>query len=371
MAGWVYGWALFTTVAAVAVGGAPFMAQLLGLNISNSASIWIAVAMIAFTTILNVSGTRLVARVAMFGFLCELVGAIAVGGYLLVAARHQPISILFDTSKFTQGGTYLPAFLASAVAAMFCYYGFEACGDVAEETPNAGSAIPKSMRMTIYVGGGAATFVCLALLLSLPDLAAAVSGIDPDPVATTLKAAMGENGFRLVIAVVMVSFLSCLLSLQAAASRLVFSFARDKMIFAHEKLGKLSPTTRVPVNALLLTGLIPILIASIGHWLQNAVNTIISFAAIGVYVAFQMVVLGAVIARLRGWRPGGSFSLGALGWPVNNAALVYVIRAVVYLVWPRAPGDPWYSNYAMLFTTGVVIFSGFVYMTVAKPQRNS
>jgi hypothetical protein len=34
---------------------------------------------------------------------------------------------------------------------MFCCYGFEACGDVAEETPNPGRNIPKSMRMTIYV----------------------------------------------------------------------------------------------------------------------------------------------------------------------------------------------------------------------------
>ena len=370
MAGWVYAWALFTTVAAVAVGGAPFLAQLLGMEIGNSTAIWIAVAMIAFTTVLNVSGTKLVARVAMFGFICELVGAILVGGYLLLTARHQSISVLFDTGAFGSGWDYLPAFFASSVAAMFCYYGFEACGDVAEETPNAGSAIPKSMRMTIYVGGGAATFVCLALLLAVPDLGAAISGQDKDPVATTLKAAMGENGFRFVIAVVMVSFLSCLLSLQAAASRLLFSFARDKMIFSHETLARLSPNTRVPVNALIVTGLVPAVIASIGHWLQDAVNTIISFAAIGVYVAFQMVVLAALLARLRGWRPAGSFTLGALGWPVNIAALIYGVGAVINMVWPRSPADPWYVNYAMIFTTAVVFTTGLVYMLVARPHRH-
>jgi amino acid transporter len=169
--------------------------------------------------------------------------------------------------------------------------------------------------------------------------------------------------------VVMVSFLSCLLSLQAAASRLLFSFARDKMIFGHAKLSRLSPKTRVPVAALIVTGLIPAVIASIGHWLQDAVNTIISFAAIGVYVAFQMVVLGAVIARVRGWRPAGKFTLGQWGWPINLAALVYGVGAVVNMLWPRAPNDPWYSNYAMLFTTAVVIVTGLVYMAVAKPQR--
>ncbi|MBI4059896.1 MAG: amino acid permease [Elusimicrobia bacterium] len=369
MAAWIYGWALFTTVAAVAVGGAPFMGQLLGVELGAGPFTLIAISMIALTTVLNLSGTRLLARVAMFGFVCELIGAIAVGGWLLIAARHQPLSVLFDTTGFGSGTAYLPALLASSVAAMFCYYGFEACGDVAEETPNAGVAIPKSMRMTIYVGGGAATFVCLALLLAVPDLGAAVSGADKDPVATTLQAAMGMTGFRLVIAVVMVSFLSCLLSLQAAASRLLFSFARDGMIFGSGALKRLSPRTRVPAAALAVTGVVPAAIAGLGYWLQDAVNTIISSAAIGIYVSFQMVVLGALMARARGWRPAGRFTLGAWGWPVNAAAFAYGAGAVLNMLWPRAPEAPWYVNYAMLLTTVVTAGAGAAYMLAGKPHR--
>ncbi len=369
MAAWIYGWALFTTVAAVAVGGAPFMSQLLGLELGAGACTVIALSMIAFTTVLNVSGTRLLGRVAMFGFVCELIGAILVGGYLLIAARRQPLSVLFDTAGFGEGASYLPALLASSVAAMFCYYGFEACGDVAEETPNAGVAIPRSMRMTIYVGGGAATFVCLALLLAVPDLGAAVSGADKDPVATTLQAAMGMTGFRLVIAVVMISFLSCLLSLQAAASRLLFSFARDGMIFGSGTLKRLSPHTRVPVAALLVTGLIPAAIAGLGYWLQDAINTIISSAAIGIYVSFQMVVLGALLARARGWRPSGKFTLGAWGWPVNAAAFAYGSGAVLNMLWPRSPDAAWYVNYAMVLTVAVTAGAGAVYMIAGKPHH--
>jgi amino acid transporter len=369
MAGWVYGWAPFTTVAAVAVGGAPFLSQLLGVELSNSTCIWIAVAMIGVTTLLNVSGTKLLARVAMFGFVCELVGAILVGGYLLITSRHQSLDILWNTQGFAQGGSYLPAFLASAVAAMFCYYGFEACGDVAEETPNASVAIPKSMRMTIYVGGGAASFICLALLLALPDLGAAISGKDADPVGTTLKAALGTTWFRVVLGVVMVSFLSCLLSLQAAASRLLFAFARDKRIVGSERLAKLSPRTKVPVAALIVTGIIPAVIASIGHWLQDAVNTIISFAAIGIYIAFQMVVIAAFVARVRGWRPSGPFTLGKLGWPVNVAAMIYGMGAIVNMIWPRSPGDPWYSNYGMIFTSAIVLLTGIIHVLIKMPFR--
>ncbi len=367
MAAWVYGWALFTTIAAVAVGGAPFLSALIGVDLGPSTAIWIAVAMIALTTLLNVSGTRLLGRVAMFGFVCELVGAIAVGGYLLLFAKTQSFSILFDTVNIGLDGNYLPAFLASSVAAMFCYYGFEACGDVAEETPNPGVSIPKAMRMTIYVGGAAATFVALGILMALPNLGAAISGTDKDPVGTTLVAAMGLTGFRLVIAVVMVSFLSCLLSLQAAASRLLFSLARDKML-PSKRLSRLSPRTHVPVAALLVTGLIPVMIASLGHWMQDAVNTIISFAAIGIYIAFQMVVLAAIIARARGWKPAGQFTLGRWGWSVTVASFVYGVGAIITMVWPRTPDAPWYVNYAMIATSVVVIAVGLIYMVVKKPH---
>jgi amino acid transporter len=139
---------------------------------------------------------------------------------------------LFNCFGLGSNGHYLPAFMASSVAAMFCYYGFEACGDVAEETPDAGRAIPKAMRMTIYIGGFAAMLVCLALVLAVPDLNAVLSGKDTDPVTTTLRAAVGEVGLRAVIAIVMVSFAACLISLEAATSRLLYAYGRDRMISA-------------------------------------------------------------------------------------------------------------------------------------------
>src|SRR6266446_6921854 len=362
MAGWVYAWALCCTMAGVATGVAPFLAQLFGVDSTPFATTIIALVLIVMTTVLNLSGTRLLARVAMFGFVCELVGAIVVGVYLLLFARHQPLKALIDTTIVHANGNYLPAFLASSLAAMFCYYGFEACGDVAEETPDASRMIPKAMRMTIYIGGAAATWVCLAFILSIPDVGAVMSGADKDPIVTLLRAAMGEAGFRAVIVVVLVSFISCLLSLQAAASRLIFAYARDQMIFASRFLSRMSPGHRVPANALILMGAIPAVIALSALWLQDAIATIISFAAIGIYISFQMIVLGALIARAKGWRPAGPFTLGTRGWLVNGLALAYGIGAIINILWPRSPNDPWYVDYAMLVTTIGVLVLGGLYM---------
>jgi amino acid transporter len=321
MAGWVYAWALCCTMAGVATGIAPFLAQLFGAESTPITTTLIALVLIALTTGLNLSGTRLLARVAMFGFICELVGAIIVGGYLLLFARHQPLKILVDTSFVHAEGSYWPAFLASSLAAMFCYYGFEACGDVAEETPDASRMIPKAMRMTIYIGGAAATWVCLAFVLSISDIGAVMSGKDTDPIVTLLRGAMGPMGFRAVILVVLVSFISCLLSLQAAASRLVFAYARDQMIFGSKYLARMSPGKHVPATALIVMGAIPAAIAVSALWMSNAIATIISFAAVGIYISFQMIVLAALIARSKGWQPAGPFTLKGWGWVVNVLAV--------------------------------------------------
>jgi amino acid transporter len=371
MAGWIYGCALCVSVAAVATGAAPFVAQLLFLSDTAGTDTTIAIGLIVLTTALNLRGTKLLGRLAMFGFICELIGAGLVGAVLLAFARHRGLGALLDVQSVAPTGNYLPGFLASAVAAMFCYYGFEACGDVAEETPNASVAIPKAMIMTILVGGAAAMFVCLALVLAVPDVGAVVSGRDKDPVTTTLRAALGEIGLRAVIAIVMVSFISCLLSLQAAASRLLFAYARDGMIVGSRVLSRLSPRTHMPTAALLAAGIAPGLIALAGQWLSNAIATIISFAAIGIYLAFQMIVLGALIARARGWRPAGAFTLGRWGGAVNILALCYGIAAIIDMAWPRSPADPWYSNYAVIVTSAAVLTLGALYMLIARPFEHS
>jgi amino acid transporter len=369
MAGWIYGLALIITIAAVATGGAPFLAQLLGFTPAPAMTTTVALAMIALATICNVSGTQVLARVAMFGFICELIGALVVGAWLLLFVRHYPFSTLFNTFGVGSGGNYLPAFLTAALAAMFCYYGFEACGDVAEETPDASRQIPKAMRMTIYVGGLAAMLVCLALILAVPDIPSVIAGKDTDPIPTLLRAAGGDVAFRGVIVVVLVSFISCLISIQAAASRLLYAYARDEMIAGSQLFNRISPHTHVPVTALITGALLAAAIALCGLWLQNAVSTIISFAAVGIYIAFQMVVVGALFARARGWRPAGPFTLGRWGWPVNLVALSYGVFAIINMMWPRSPQDPWYSNYGMLVTTVGVLALGTLYMVAARPYN--
>jgi hypothetical protein len=55
---------------------------------------------------------------------------------------------------------------------------------------------------------------------------------------------------------------------------------------------------------------------------------------------------------------------------VNLLALAYGVSAIVNILWPRSPNDPWYSNYSMLVTTIGVVLLGAFYMVAAKPYEH-
>ena len=133
----------------------------------------------------------------------------------------------------------------------------------------------------------------------------------------------------------------------------------------------MSPGHHVPANALIIMGAIPAAIALSALWLQDAITTIISFAAVGIYISFQMIVLAALIARMKGWRPSGPFTLEGWGWLVNCLALGYGVSAIINILWPRpaTPDDPWYAVYGMLATTLGVMVLGGIYMMLAKPYE--
>ncbi|KGI67460.1 amino acid permease [Mycolicibacterium rufum] len=364
MTGWVYMVALLVTIASVVYGAGPYIAATLGIDATVNNTIAFALALLALATVINFMGTKVLAKAAIIGFTAEIIGALVVGVWLLVGHRHHNLGVLFDSFGAGGDGTYLWAFAAAALIGIYQYYGFEACGDVAEEVPDPGRLIPKAMRRTIYVGGAAATFVCLALVLAVTDIPGVISGENPDPVSSVLDEAFGPVGSKAILAIVLISFLSCAMSLQAAASRLAYSYGRDGMIMGSSLLKKFSATRHVPPYALVLAAVVPAVIVLGSKFSTDAITKIISFAAFGIYLGFQMVVLAALRARLKGWIPSGKYTLGRWGLAVNVAALVYGVTAMVNMAWPRTPDAPWFDNWIVALSAVVVVGIGLVYMVV-------
>jgi amino acid transporter len=87
-----------------------------------------------------------------------------------------------------------------------------------------------------------------------------------------------------------------------------------------------------------------------------------------------MVVLAALVARLRGWRPRG-FDLGRWAYPVYVVALVYGVGMLVNIVYPSAltSGRAALFNFGWmtLFIMFVIAVIGLVVFVTLRPHRRA
>ncbi len=367
MNGWIYVVALVGTIAAVAYGAAPFIGSLFGATLDSVGIVLIALGTLVIATILNFSGTKVLSIAAIVGLIAELIGAVGIGLYLILFGRQNDWSIFFDNQGIGNDapGGYLGAFAAAALIGMFAYYGFEANGDVAEEIKDPSRVVPKAMRMTLYIGGFAANLLAFSLVIAVADFQAVASGDVADPIGEILQSNFGPI-FPLVMLIIVVAFISCITSLQAAASRLVYSMARDGFLPGSGFLSKFNEKRHVPNNALLVAAIVPGLIVVLSLFLVQALTALVGFGTVGIYMGFGMVVLAALRARIKGWKPAGKFKLGAWAYPVNIIALVWGVVAVINILWPRPVGASWVEDYLLLMTTVGVIAVGWIYMLVSK-----
>lgn len=372
LAAWVYLWAIVVTITAVAQYSTTFAASLFNYTLTPGSSLATATGMLLLALVLNMSGTRTLAQVARLGFWCEIVGVIALGFYLLIFKRVNDFSILFDSMGVLGADkTYTSAFLGASLLGLFMFFGFEACGNVAEEVKNPSRGIPVAMILSIFFGAISAVISFAGYLLAAPSLPDIVSGKLTDPIPMILNESLGAWGAKGFLIVALIAFISCVLSLQAALSRLVYAFARDEMLPGSRWLSVLSEKGAIPNNAVLLSCAAPLLICFWVYLQPENLNRITAFAVIAIYLSFQMVVVASLRQRLRGWRPAGEWTLGGSGSLINLSALAYGVMAFLLLAKPGDESLPFLDRWIVLIGLGFVVGIGLLYMAIWRPYGRS
>ncbi|WP_052438279.1 amino acid permease [Streptacidiphilus jiangxiensis] len=368
LSGWMYTWALLVTIASVAYPIANYAGPLFGYRPTHWNTVITCVVVIVLSAVVNLLGVKRLAFVANLGVFAEVAGTLVLGGYLLLFHHKQPVSVVVHTFGAGGSGGYLGAFLASCLFAVWIFYGFEACGDIAEEVKDPSRKVPRAMGMTLGVGAVATVVLTLGLILAVPDFGAVISGKSPTPLEDVLAASLGTVGSKVALALIVVGYVSCTLAIQAAATRLVYSYARDGVIVGARWLAKLHPTFHMPPAATAVTAVIP---AAFAFLPSATVTRIITFSVVGIYVGFQSVVLASIIGRSRGWKPAGRFTLGRWGWAVNIAALVYGVTSIVVLSVKTPPnGTGFLDRWLVPISVGIVAALGVVYLLVLRPKEH-
>jgi amino acid transporter len=372
LTGWMYLLALIGTIAGLSAGVAPYLAPLLGVEagpVFNAAS---GIVMVLIAAAFNLIGTKMLSRVTELGVWAGLAGLLVCGVYLLLFARLQPFSVLYES--FGAGdGNRTGALLAASLIGIWIFFGHESCGDLAEEVKDASVKVPRAMILTMVAGGVSALIIALGMILAVPDMAAAVSGKAGNIAEVVLTNAFGAYGAKAMLLCLLLVVLSATVSVVASASRLLFSLGRDNLIFGSAAMSKIDEKRGLPIAAVLVATFVPCFIVFCGYFAPDAATAIISFATAGIYTAFAMVVLAAVVARAGGWVPAGPFKLGGWGWPVTIAGLVFEIAAVINIVWPRpaTPDTSFVMTYLIPIVLTVVFLLGLVQLGNPALQKKA
>jgi len=393
--GWFYGIALLVTVASVDTGVVGYFTALMqnwfGWTINPSSHLNILIitlVLVAIQTTLNITGAKVMGRVAQFGVYVEILGTLGVAIVLAIHGFHHGFSYLFTSQGvqnvksnplgFNFHGSYGGALLVAVLVPVYIFYGFESAGDVSEETKDAGRQVPKAMRYAMIWGGIASLIVTAALILAIPTkggIAAVATGGVP-VIFAQLPSWLQDVALLLVI----FAFFSCGTSVQGAGSRLAFSYARDGALPGAKWISTVHKRFKTPINALLggavVTALFVLLeFVSPSHnvnilWFTypadtNALVSLVSFATSGIYLSFLLTVVGAMIARRRGWVPAGKFQLGKWAWPVYIVGALYLLAMLINIVAPTGLSSPrafmnldWITLVIMIIVAivGVVFF---------------
>lgn len=399
--GWIYGFALLATVASVDSGAVGYVTTLANLLLrthldpaSHLTTFAIAGAIIVLSALLNWIGAKIMGRVARFGVYVESIGTFGVFLALAAFGFHQHLGFIFTTQNVEHlkgnplgldfGGSWLNAALVAVLANVYIFYGFESAGAISEETVEAQRQVPRAMRNALLYGGIASFALVLGLLLATP-----ASGIAT--VATGgINAILGTlpnwlQDFFLVM--VIVAFFSCGTAVQGAGARVAFALARDGGLPLSKQLRQVSPRHRTPANAILVGTIVPFLFLLLVlvnpsknvrvFWFEypahvNALYALVSFATSGIYLAFLLTVAGALVARARGWKPSGAFTLGRWGVAVTIGGALYLALMLLDILWPSAlsSGRAIFNyGWITLLVMASIVGAGALYEALTRPDR--
>jgi amino acid transporter len=168
--------------------------------------------------------------------------------------------------------------------------------------------------------------------------------------------------------------------------------ARDNALPFARSLSHVPERTRAPILPPLVIGALAVVFLIVNINLPHVIESLCSIAIVWANLAYLMVTLPMLFARLRQPRrtpadgrgmPGTPvrghrqsdpefFSMGALGLPVNAAAVAWGVLLILNIGWPRPEiyGADTPGRYAAPLATLALLAVGAVYYNLVQRHRS-
>jgi amino acid transporter len=388
MAGFYTGWlnlvGLVAVTASVNYACATFMNVTIGLFSGSwthafggnflTRSFVLFVVLMVIVALVNIFSSHLLALVNNISAYWHVFGAAAIVLLILLTAKnYQTPSFVFteriNNSGFSNSWYWFYVLPLGFLLTQYTITGFDASAHLSEETRGASQSAARGLWQSIFYSAIGGWILLLAFLFVATDtkfINDPGNGYGQGQVYAIFASALPRAAFETVMLVATVGQIFCSIACMTSTSRMLYAFSRDGAVPGSRLWATISPRTRVPVNAVLISTVAALLITLPALYggpggVPVAFYAVVSIAVIGLYLAFLI----PIYLRLRA---GSSFTPGpwTLGrhykW-MNIVAVAEIIVISIYFCLPFLPSAvPWHSdftwsavNYAPILTGAVLI----------------
>jgi choline transport protein len=189
---------------------------------------------------------------------------------------------------------------------------------MSEEIQSAATVVPQALIWSISINGALAWCMALALTFCMGDLDAALEAsmtMFYPALEIFLQAVKSTAGAVIMASIVLFLAFSCSVGAFATASRMLWSFSRDKGTPFHDKLIKVQisnliysslltliqlSSTKLPVNAVCVTLVVAFLLSLIAIGSSVALNDILTLSVAALYSSYLIVCILLLWRRVTG-----------------------------------------------------------------------
>lgn len=335
--GWILGWISFTFLAIVVVAvdytvASTVLPVLLNFT-GTAASSWAITAVVILAQAFLVAmSTKWTEKVNSTAVSLELIGMIVLTVLLFVVASVRgdvsmdnlwskgaiPSEGFWSFGDWNSAGPWMLGFLLGA----FTIVGFESAANLAEETNEPETVVPRAMWQAVLASGVLGFLFIIAVTIAAGDpVELAKSGT---PIADVIENTLGSFVSTLLLVLVSIAIFACGLVIMLTGVRLTWAMSRDERFPGWKVLKQISGTRHTPLNATLFYLVLAELILGVFSGSQNALFTLFGAATLLPAIMYTSTVILYVVKR-NSLPVSDKFNLGAWEMPVVVISLIWLV----------------------------------------------
>lgn len=252
----------------------------------------------------------------------SIAGAVAIVVAILVVAKNgrHSASYAFGHWENVSGWPDGWAFFIGLMHAGYCTSVTGMVITMCEEVRKPATQVPKAMVGTVFLNTALGLFFLIPIAFVLPDIEMLAALANGQPMPIIVKEAVGPQGaIALLVPLILLAIL-CGITCTTSASRCTWAFARDGAIPGSHWWRQVHPKLKVPLNAMMLSMVVQILLGVIYFGSSEAFDAFLGVCIICLTVSYAAPIAVSVATGRKKVR-NARFSLGRFGLPANIIAL--------------------------------------------------